>query len=206
MTVQVQEVGAWIFLGAGTLAFLRAIIQPFFKLPMTLWQSAWPWFFGTLAIGTSVWGLAFFEPYISFVKAMNIFENQDVESYSAFMDSVGQGDVEEEYAEVGMEFMLANPVEGMEEIVHSAVMTASDPAGRELLQQAQDTLQSRAKVADVLTRRNEPDLDIETVRRADEFTARSVGRSLHRLDAAELERRGFQPDRVAAEIQTLPPP
>jgi hypothetical protein len=105
-----------------------------------------------------------------------------------------------------MAYMLANPVEDMESVVQSAAAAASDPVGRDLLLQAQATLESRDKVAEVLTRQNAPDLNIDTVRRADEFIARSVGRSLHRMDAAELERRGFEPDRVAAETTDLPPP
>ena len=113
--------------------------------------------------------------------------------------------VREDYAKVGRAYMLANPVEGMEGVVHSAQM-ASDPAGQELLHHAQATLESRARVAYVLTQKSVPDPDIDTVRRADEFTARSVGRNVHRLDAAELERRGFEPRRVAAEITELPPP
>jgi len=195
----VQEVGAWVFLIVGALAFLAAIVKLFFKPP----RSLWPWIFGTLAMGISVYGLAFFEPYTSFLKVLTITEQPGHESYATFMESVGQGDVREDYAKVGMAYMLANPVEGMEGVVQRAVETASDPAGEILLQQAQVTLESRAKVGEVLTRKAVPDLDLNTVRRADEFTAWSAGRKLESLDPVELRRRGFDPALVTKEIMAL---
>jgi hypothetical protein len=198
----VEEIGAWVLLVLGGLAFLAAIVKVFLKPP----RSLLPWIFGLLAMGLSVFGLAFFQPYTSFLKVLNVAENPGEESYVAFMKSVGQGDVREDYAKVGMAFMLANPVEGMEGVVQSAVQTAVDPAGGMLLQEAQATLESRAVVAEALTQERITNLDLDTVRSADEFTARSVGRTLESLDSAELVRRGFDPVHVEAEVKDLPPP
>ena len=75
-----------------------------------------------------------------------------------------------------------------------------------LLQEAQATLESRAVVAEALTQERINNLDLDTVRSADEFTARSVGRTLESLDSAELARRGFDPVHVEAEVKELPPP
>jgi len=85
----VQEIGAWVLLVVGALAFLAAIVKVFFQPP----RSPLPWIFGLLAMGLSIWGLAFFEPYTSFLKVLTITEQPGQESYATFMESVGQGDV-----------------------------------------------------------------------------------------------------------------
>jgi hypothetical protein len=46
----VEEIGAWVLLVLGGLAFLAAIVKVFLKPP----RSLLPWIFGLLAMGLSV--------------------------------------------------------------------------------------------------------------------------------------------------------
>lgn len=95
--------------------------------------------------GLGAFGPSFLDPYARFIGS--VVEDPSPATYSAFLEKAGAGKVPAKVEEAGLAFMLANPVEEMDEILERAVQRAEAPESRERIREAKERYQTSIEVA-----------------------------------------------------------
>lgn len=140
-----------ILFGIGAIVVLAGVIQLF--LPKTtLWKVALPFTFGVLLLGLGGFGLAFMGPYkeiLTVIKPM--LENPSPATYAKATETLANGSLSPENAELAKAVLVNRPIPELPEIVEKQAATATDPAGKAALKQVDDVLTAQAKVAEEVT-------------------------------------------------------
>lgn len=184
--MNIAQIGPWILLVMGVGAFCAAGYQMLFvkAKPTTVVVFV----FGGLFAGLSVYGPAFVDQYLNFVKVVvPLQSNPSEKTYQAFFKSVGAGETSPEYAELGLAYVLDRPVAGTDKLLQSAATQATDPAGKAALERAHQDLAGKEIAAVQLAKTLKAQANPEaTIKGMDSATRTLVSRELLRLPDSEL--------------------
>ncbi len=144
----IEIIGPWILLivgvlmlGAGAVAVSRG------KPP----NKPWIWIIGLATSGTGVYGPTFLTPYAKLINPILAMQRSPgVETYTAVFDEVAKGTLDPEYQELALAYALDRPIDGMDDLLTSAIDSATDQDGKTALQQASEALQGKKMVSDRL--------------------------------------------------------
>lgn len=186
-------VGRWVMLviGAGSLigATLLTVLKPEAKRPLYMW------IFGVLIAGLGVFGLEFMPKYREWLDSVtNIIKSPSKESYEAFFAKVGNEEIPVELQEVGINYAINNPVEGMDEMLTAAINgVPADTNGKKALEWAKKGYQEKQRVIDQLLKSNPT---VDTAKSFDPVTSGMFYERLRKLPRAELQRYGIDPSQI----------
>jgi hypothetical protein len=172
-----------VFGAAGTIAVLKKHSN---------WGVLLSYVFSGALVGVGTFGPTFLESYGKFLEP--ILEQASKENYEKFAKDVASGKVPEQVAQIGLEHMIANPVEGLDDVLESAAAGASQ-ARREVLEDArrQHVLNKERALAFVATPRfkelgehekaiaTKPLIDVDDARLAPTGINRELIRKLNRI-------------------------
>ena len=132
--MSITEIGPWILVGTGVLLALASIyivvVQQ--RKPVTLLT------FGLLFAGVGTYGPAFLGDAAKFARVMLQFHRQaDSDAYRMVLEAIGQGDLDHEYQEIAIDYVLSRPGEDIDVLLDQAIESASNEQGREALEEAQ---------------------------------------------------------------------
>jgi hypothetical protein len=81
--------------------------------------------------GVGLYGSDFLDPYGKFLSTLS----ESAGSYADFLKKVGTGEVPEDVRQVGLAYMLQNPVDGMERMYINSADQATSAAGKKAIQE-----------------------------------------------------------------------
>jgi hypothetical protein len=182
MEMNIQAIGPWVLLGVGTLALLAAVKQP---TPKGLWM---PWVFGFAIAGVGVYGPVFLHSYSEFVKTLLAMQKApSPDTYADVFQKVGSGDIPPDYGKIALSYSLERPVEGMDQLLETAIQKATDPQGKQALIEAKKTLEGKQQAAEALeTAIMRGTVPAESIRHFDPATRSRVARPLLKLPDERL--------------------
>jgi hypothetical protein len=186
--MNIAQFGPWLLLLMGVAAFCASGYRILYAKAK---GSAYVvLIFGGLFAGLSVYGPAFIEQYLSFVRiVVPIQSNPSEETYQAFFRKVGSGDLSPEYAELGLAYVLDRPVEGTGRLLEAAAADATNPAGKQALERARQDFAGKqktaAQIAEVVRTQPNPEAALGAL---DPTTRTLVSRDLLRLSDNELRK------------------
>jgi hypothetical protein len=185
--------GRWVMLviGAGALigAILLTVLKPEAKRPLFMW------IFGVLIAGIGVFGLEFVPKYREWLDSVgDIIKSPSKESYEAFFAKIGNDEIPVELQEIGITYAINNPIEGMNEILATAINSApADTNGKKALEWAKKGYQEKQHVIDQLLK-SKPTVD--TAKNFDPMTSSMFYERLKKLPRAELQSYGIDPGQI----------
>jgi hypothetical protein len=101
--------------------------------------------------GVGLFGPDFLDPYGEFLSTLS----ESAESYAGFLKQVGAGEVPEDVRQIGLAYMLQNPVEGMERMYKNSEDQATHTAGKRAIQEASRQHEMNIKVSTNFTKTDE---------------------------------------------------
>jgi hypothetical protein len=112
----------------------------------------WTLALAVLCMGVGTFGLVFLQDYTSWFKDVkDMVNNPGVKSYATFFDSVGKGKIPVEVQEIGLNYAVTHPVEGMENILNDSISETPKNTPRDkALQGALESYKGREKEIDYL--------------------------------------------------------
>lgn len=184
-------IGRWVLLAIGTITVIVALIITF-KNPEPFKRLALVWIFGVFLAGTGVFGLEFIPKYKDWLDTvLNMIESPSKESYGAFFEKVGREESPGYLQELGISYAINNYVEGMEEVLATAINKApANTAGKKTLEWAKNIYLQKKVVIDQLIRSNP---SVETAKRFDPATSKMLYQRLKELPQSEIRSYGIDP-------------
>ena len=184
--MNIALIGPWVLLVMGVSAFCAAGYQILFRKPGG--AAYLVLVFGGLFAGVSVYGPAFVDQYLNFVKVVVPLQSSPSEATSqAFLKSVGDGSLSPEYAELGLGYMLDRPIAGTDKLLQDAAEKATNPMGKQALERARQDFIGKQNVAEQMAKTVKSQPNPEAVlQEFDSGTRTLISRELLRLPSNEL--------------------
>jgi len=139
-------VGPWVLLVVGALTLLAAI---WLWIKRTTVKSAiWSSVFGMALAGVGVFGPDFLDPYGDFLqKVFNAMGSPSETTYAEVVDQIASKDVPPEMRELGLSYMMDNPIEGMDSLFAAGAEKTRNLDAKNALSSARETLEARSLAA-----------------------------------------------------------
>lgn len=183
-------VGRWIMLIIGTLALLGAIWITLKGRSVFLM-----WAFGVLLIGIGSFGMEFMPKYSDWLsKLSDMIKNPGKESYEAFFASVSKQKLPAELQQIGIEYAVSHPIEGIESIIKGVIdRTPENTEGRKALNWAMENFKGKERVIDQIL---ESKPKSEAVQNFDKATGEQVFNKLNKLPPDKLRTLEIDPGSI----------
>jgi len=185
--MDIVSFGRWVMVAIGALAVLAAILITFKGKSSLL-----TWIFGVLLLGIGSFGMEFMPKYSDWLgKLSNMIKNPGEESYEAFFASVGKQKLPAELQQIGIEYAVSHPIEGMESIIQRAIdRTPENTDGRKVLSWAMENFHGRKRVVErILESKTKPDV----IQNFDKATGEQVFNELKKLSPDRLQTLEIEP-------------
>jgi hypothetical protein len=110
--------------------------------------------FAGLFGGLGAFGLVFLPYYTTWLKEFkDMVDNPGQQSYAAFLDDVGKGKVPAELQQIGINYAVSHPIEGMETVLNNSINKAPKGTnGENVLKWALDSYNGKQKEIDHFVR------------------------------------------------------
>jgi hypothetical protein len=195
------SVGRWVMLTLGVLALLGAI-----WMALKAKGSLLMWVFGVLLLGMGSFGMEFIPKYSDWLgKLSDMIKNPGKESYGAFFASVGKQTLTPDIQQIGIDYAINHPIEGMESLLKGMIdQTPENTGGRKALDWAMENFQGKRRVIDQIL---ESKPRSEVVRSLDRATAEQVFDELRKLTPERLRLLDIPPGSINSyepSIQRFP--
>ena len=150
--MNIELFGRLIFIGAGALIVIT-----------TTWPRGWfqkeahikpPNFkilvLAVLCLGVGTFGQEFLPKYSKWLEIVgNVVKNPGQKSYTELFDNIGKGNLPVELQEVGINYAVSHPIEGMETILNNSINKApKNKEGEKALQWAIESYNGKKKEID----------------------------------------------------------
>jgi hypothetical protein len=174
------SVGRWIMIVIGALALLVAI-----WITLKGKSSLLIWIFGILLLGIGSFGMEFMPKYSDWLsKVSDMIKTPGKESYEAFFASVSKQKLPAELQQIGIEYAINHPIEGMESIIKGVIdRTPENTEGRKALNWAMENFKGKQRVIDQIL---ESKPKSEVVQNFDQATGEQVFNKLNKLSPDKL--------------------
>lgn len=186
--------GRWVLLVMGSLALLDAILLTAFR-PEPFRRLLLAWIFGVLITGLGVFGLEFMPKYREWLDSVaDIIKIPSKESYETFFTKVGNEEIPTEIQELGINYAINNPVEGMESILTNAIARAPEGTnGKKALEWARKSFQGKQHAIDQLLKSNP---SVDSAKQFDPVTSNMFYLRLKELPQTEIQSFGIDPNKI----------
>jgi hypothetical protein len=170
--MDILTIGPWVILILGAAMLIGAVILAFVLKPPTGLTPLLV--FGILLVGLSVHGLAFLDPYGRWLAKWA--QTPSAESYQEAVQKIAKGDLPEEYHGMVTSYMLEHPVRNLQAILDKGIETASNPADKDALVQAKNTLVRSRTTAELAEQglRSQNRLNLDQLKALDPRTQRYI--------------------------------
>ena len=144
--MDITVIGMWVMLALG-------VVTVFFAIRLTVKQAVLralllSWVFGVALAGVGTFGPGFLDPYSDFLKVVfDAMGSPSEETYAAVVDQIASEDVPDEIRELGLSFMLENPIEGMDAMLAEGMAKTDQVGARTAFTSARKTLEVRSEAA-----------------------------------------------------------
>jgi hypothetical protein len=153
------------------------------------------WILGVLLLGMGSFGMEFIPKYGDWLgKVSDMIKTPDKESYEAFFASVGNQDLPVELQQIGIEYAINHPIQGMESILKDSIdRTPENKDGRKALSWAMENFQGKQRVIDQIL---ESKPKSEIVQNFDKATGEQLYNKLNRLPPEKLQMLEIDPKAI----------
>ena len=200
----VLTTGPWVLLGLGVITIIGALV---FRIIHPRGGKPWAMYiFGLALVGVGIWGPGFLIPYGGWIGNLSdLIDNPGQQSIAEFVKDVEEGKMPEEIEEIGLNYIVANPVPGVTDSILEGALTRtpSDSRSESILKDALDNLRGRQAAADHLLEISGPSTtSTQGLRQLDPNTREMIFQRAQRLSPQQLQMMSVNLD----SIRTLRPP
>jgi hypothetical protein len=187
--MDIVSIGRWIMLIIGALALLVAIWTTLKGKGGFLM-----WVFGVLLVGIGSFGMEFIPKYGDWMKRLSdMIKSPGKESYEAFFTSVSKQKLPAELQQMGIEYAVSHPVEGMDSIIKGVTDQTQNPNGKKALNWTIENFEGKQRVIDQIL---ECKPTSEVVQDFDQATAKQVFDKLEKLSPEKLRMLDIEPGSI----------
>lgn len=187
--MDIVTVGRWVLLAIGAVTLLGAV---WFKLRNPEKNPFWMWVFGLLIAGIGAFGPEFMPKYGDWLaKVADMIRSPGVESYMKFFDSVGNEEIPVELRELGVNYAISHPIDGMENILEKAInRTPENTDGKKALEWAYESFQDKKRAIDQLLMTGP---SVDRAKQFDQETGALIYYRLKQLPQDQIQQFGIKP-------------